>query len=52
MQINSLNMQDTKLYEAESNYREKNYSWISHVLNDWLINQIRTGISLPVMSVF
>ena len=34
------------MYEAESDSTE-NYPRISHKINDWLINQISTGISLP-----
>ena len=47
MQISSLTMHDTKMYEAESDSTEKNRSRISHKINDWLINQISTGKSLP-----
>ena len=34
------------MYEAESDSTE-NYPRISHKINDWLINQISTGICLP-----
>ena len=47
MQISSLTMHDTKMYEAESDSTEKNWSRISHKINDWLINPISTRISLP-----
>ena len=47
MQINSLTMHDTKMYEAESDSTEKNWPRISHKINVWLINQMSTGISLP-----
>ena len=47
MQISSLTMHDTKMYEAESDSTEKNWSSNSHKINDWLINQISTRISLP-----
>ena len=49
MQISSLTMHDTKIYEAESDSMEKNWSRISHKINDWLINQISTEISLPTI---
>ena len=48
MQISSLNMHDTKMYEAELDSTEKNWPRISHKINDWLINQISTVISLPI----
>ena len=44
MQISSLTMHDTKMYESDS--MEK-WPRINHKINDWLINQISTGISLP-----
>ena len=40
-------MHDTKMYEAESDSTKK-LPRISHKVNDWLINQISTGISLPI----
>ena len=40
-------MHDTKMYEAESDSTEKNWPGINHKMNDWLINQISTGIYLP-----
>ena len=40
-------MHDTKMYEAKLDSTEKNWSRISHKINNWLINQISTGISLP-----
>ena len=46
MQISSLTMHDTKMYEAESDSTEKRPR-ISHKINDWLISQNSTGISLP-----
>ena len=52
MQISSLTMHDTKLYEAESDSTEKSWARISHSINDWLINQISTGISLPILDEF
>ena len=51
MQISSLTMHDTKMYEAESDSMEKNWPRISHKINDWLINQISTGISLPIIAL-
>ena len=47
MQISSLIMHGTKMYEAESDSTEKNWPRISHKINDCLIDQISTGISLP-----
>ena len=47
MQIISLTMHDTKMYEAESNLTEKKSPRISHKIIDWLINQISTAIPLP-----
>ena len=51
MQISSLTMHDTKMYEAESDSTEKKWPRINHKINDWLINQISTGISLPIISM-
>ena len=49
MQLSSLTMHNTKMYEAESDSTEKkNWARISHKINDWLINQISTEISLPI----
>ena len=48
MQISSLTMHDTKIYEAESYCREKIGLESIIKINDWLINQISTGISLPI----
>ena len=48
MQISSLTMYDTKMYEAESDSTEKNWPRISHKINNWLINQINIRISLPI----
>ena len=45
-------MHDTKLYEAELDSTEKSWPRISHSINDWLINQISTGISLPILDEF
>ena len=48
MQNSSLTMHDTKMCEAESNSTEKiGLGSDSHKINDWLINQISTGIFLP-----
>ena len=47
MQISSLTMHDTKMYEAESDSMGKKWPRINHKINDWLINQISTGIPLP-----
>ena len=47
MQMSSITMHDTKMYKAESDSMKK-LARISHKINDWLINQISTGISLPV----
>ena len=45
MQISSLTMYDTKMYEADSDSTEKNWPRMSHKINYWLI--IGTGMSLP-----
>ena len=50
MQLSSLTMHDTEMYEAELDLKEKNWPGISPKIIDRLISKISTGISLPILS--